>query len=124
MLVSYKKWLAGHEQVNTLQRLRLYRTKNILSNMFARFTSVFITLFAMTGIVAAAATNPNTCAPVCCDSGVNVSHSVRLLLSSPMLTLCATRSLIVVGRGRDVSLSGPTRHAPNPRSSSAAMVSR
>ena len=85
MLVSYKMWLAGHEQVNTLQRLRLYRTKNIHSNlnMFARFTSVFIALFAMTGIVAAAATNMNTCAPVCCDSGVNVSRGARLLLSSP-----------------------------------------
>ena len=33
MLVSYKKWLAGHEQVNTLQRLRLYGTKDILSNL-------------------------------------------------------------------------------------------
>jgi hypothetical protein len=27
--VSYKKWLARHEQVITLQRLRLYGTKNI-----------------------------------------------------------------------------------------------
>ena len=81
MVVSYKKWLAGHEQVNTLQRLRLSRTKDILSNMFARFTSIFIALFAVTGIVAAAATN--TCAPVCCDNGVNVSRGVRLLLSSP-----------------------------------------
>ena len=82
MLVSYKKWLDGHEQVNTSQHLRLYRTKDIiLSNMFAHFTSVFIALFAVTGIVAAAATN--TCAPVCCDNGVNVSRGVCLLLSSP-----------------------------------------
>jgi hypothetical protein len=108
MLVSYKKWLAGHEQAITLQFLHLYRTKHILSNMFAHFTSVFIALVAMTGIVAAIptnnpatnpATNPNanpntnpttpttnpatnTCSTVCCDQGQNVSRSVRLLLSS------------------------------------------
>ena len=94
MLVSYKKWLAGHEQAIILQFLRPYRTKHILSNMFAHFTSVFIALVAMTGIVAAIptnnpatnpATNPtaNTCSTVCCDQGQNVSCSVRLLLSSP-----------------------------------------
>jgi hypothetical protein len=78
MLVSYKKWLAGHEQVNTLQHRRLYKTKDILSNMFAHFTSVFIALFAMTGIVAAT----DGCTTVCCENAWDVSRDVRLLLTS------------------------------------------